>query len=66
MLLLINKKLNYLNYHGGWCLNWRAHIPGRVGGGYSLYSDDRDDRRLFLGVVIGDFVFFRGSSSKIL
>ena len=28
--------------------------------GYSLYSDDRDDRRIFLGVVIGDLVFFRG------
>ena len=27
--------------------------PGR----YSLYSDDRDDRRNFLGVVIGDLVF---------
>ena len=38
------------------------NIPG---GGYSLYSDDRDDRRI-LGVVIGDLVFFRGCSSKIL
>ena len=34
-------------------------------GGYSLCSDDRDDRRIFLGVVIGDLVFFRGCSRKI-
>ena len=27
------------------------------GGGYSLYLDDRDDR-LFLGLEIGDLVFF--------
>ena len=33
---------------------------------YSLYSDDRNDRCIFLGVVIGDLVFSRGCSSKIL
>ena len=26
-------------------------------GGYSLYSDDKDDRCIILGVVIGDLVF---------
>ena len=41
-----------------------VHRPG--GGRYSQYSDDRDDRRIFLGVEIGDLVFFRGCSSKIL
>ena len=34
-------------------------------GGYSLYSDDRDDRHIFLGVKIGDLVFFVGCSSEI-
>ena len=34
-------------------------------GMYSLYSDDRDDRRIFR-VVIGDLVFVRDCSSKIL
>ena len=44
-----------------------GNVPGMGGGGrYSLYSDDRDDRRIFLGVVIGDLVFFRGFLSKIL
>ena len=33
------------------------------GGGYSLYLDDRDDRRY---VEIGDLVFFRGCPSEIL
>ena len=35
-------------------------VPPR---GYSLYSDGRSD--IFLGVVIGDLVFFRGCSSEI-
>ena len=35
-------------------------------GGYSLYLDDRDEPSYFLGVEIGDLVFFRGCSSKIL
>ena len=34
-------------------------------GADSPYSDDRDDRRFILGVVIGDSVFFRGCSSEI-
>ena len=33
-----------------------------VPGGYSLCSDERDDRH-FLGLVIGDLVSFRGCSS---
>ena len=37
------------------------YLPGW---GYSLYLDDRDDR-LFLGLEIGDLVFFRGCSSEI-
>ena len=41
-------------------------VHGGGWGGYSLYSDDRDGRRIFLGVVIRDLVFFRGCSSKIL
>ena len=30
----------------------------RCRGGYSLYSNDRDDRPIFLGVEIGNLVFF--------
>ena len=41
--------------------------PGGGGGGYSQYSDDGDDRRIWGGgVVVGDLVFFRGCSSKII
>ena len=44
------------------------NIPqvGGSPGGYSLYSDNRDDCHIFLRVVIGDLVFSRGCSRKIL
>ena len=44
----------------------QSQVPSPWGerGGYSQYSDDRDDRRI-LGVVTGDLVFFRGCSSEI-
>ena len=35
-------------------------------GGYSLYSDNRDDCHIFLRVVIGNLVFSMGCSRKIL
>ena len=42
-------------------------VGGRPGGGkgYSLYSYDRMIV-VFLGAVIGDLVFFRGCSCKVL
>ena len=36
--------------------------PGR----YSLYSDDRDDRRIFQGLIIGDLVFLGVVQAKSL
>ena len=37
------------------------------GGGYSLYSDDRDDcHNYFLGVVIGDLVFLGVVQERII
>ena len=41
------------------------NLVDQAWGGYSLYLGDRDDRH-FLGVVIGDLVFFKRYSSKIL
>ena len=38
----------------------------RGGGGYSLYSDDKDDRCIILGVVIGDLVFLGVVQAKYL
>ena len=36
-------------------------------GGYSLYSDDRDDcHNYFLGVVIGDLVFLGVVQERII
>ena len=41
-------------------------IRNDPGGGYSLYSDDRDGRRIFRGCDRRfQVVFFRGSSSEI-
>ena len=34
--------------------------------GYSLYSDDRDDRRIFLGVVLSDLVFLGVVQAKCM